>query len=379
MKREDPRPKEYMYWNQLMNHLDGDQNKIFNGEFIWPRQFEIHLPANHIVPCNLHCPHCAGKFFDRAVDDRWEMKGLELLDKLQGAIPYHIYGGAYTEPLMNPYYMTYLHMTKKHGSHFGIHTNATLLNMLQKEQGWLTELNAIATDETDYLSVAIDAGTPWSWSKTKGTIKNEVFYEVIEGVRKACLIRKKHGKTHAIRLCYLISPESGNINDFLSIISLAKSMGVDSLRFSIPFGNYNQDFDEIRKYKKEIEEPGDIKYYNMLKPYLSASQDERPYIFYTGPEFTDIDKFDDITKCAYGYYQITYGADGYAYRCSTVATPTGKQCRLGKITADLEEFKKIIMRNYDPTFNCAEQCFAKGLRCNRMGLEINRLAAGLEL
>lgn len=99
--KKDMRPPEYRYWKQLMEHLKGDSEVFFNGELVYPRQFEIHLPGNHLVPCDLHCPHCAGRYFQKDLGT-WEMEGLELLDKLEGKIPYHIYGGAYTEPLMNP-------------------------------------------------------------------------------------------------------------------------------------------------------------------------------------------------------------------------------------------------------------------------------------
>jgi len=371
MMKKDPRPKQYKYYEQLMEHLDGDISMFFNGELVYPRQFEIHLPADHRKACNLNCPHCAGKFFDKALGN-WEREGLELLDKLEGAIPYHIYGGAYTEPLMNPYYMTFLRMTKKHGNHFGIHTNGTLLNMLEESQGWLTELNRISTDSIDYLSISLDAGFPWSWGKTKGTKKIYIYNEIIEAVRKACEIRRRNGnKGHAIRLCYLISPASGNHENFTSIVSIAKDLGVDSLRFSIPFGNYNQSFDKIREYKNKIEIPSDDKYRNLLENLVSESENEKPYIFYTGPEFTDIDGF-DFDKCLYGYYQITYGADGYVYKCSTTATPTAKQCRLGKITADLDKFNEMIIKNQNEKWNCQKMCFDKGVRCNRMGFEINR-------
>lgn len=370
MKR-DMRPEEYLYWVQLMKHLGNDREKFFNGEFIWPRQFEIHLPSNHKKPCNLNCPHCAGKLFDRSMGN-WEREGLELLDKLEGAIPYHIYGGAYTEPLVNPYYMAFLNMTKKYNNHFGIHTNGTILNWLETEMGWLTELNRISTDRIDYLSVSLDAGFPWSWAKTKGTKKLELFNEIIEGIRKACTIREKNNdKGHAIRLCYLISPESGTRENFEAITATAKDIGVDSLRFSIPFGNYNQPFDKVRNYKYNVELPGDLKYRELLKDIVSKDENERPYIFYTGPEFTDIDLF-DFDKCLYGYYQITYGADGYVYKCSTTATPTAKQCRLGKITSDLEVFKEMIIKNCDPNWDCQKMCFAHGVRCNRMGFEVNR-------
>ena len=367
--RIDPRPDQYLYWNQLMEHMKNDTSKFFNGELIYPRQFEIHLPSNHIKACNLNCPHCAGKLFDKTLGT-WEIDGLELLDKLQGKIPFHIYGGAYTEPLMNPYYMAYLNMTKKHGNHFGIHTNGTLLNWLEDEQGWLTELNRISTDSIDYLSISIDAGLAGPWSRTKGTRKRNTFYEIIEGISKAMKIRRKTGKGHAVRLCYLISPESGTQANFDSIISIAKHHKVDSLRFSIPFGNYNQSFETIQKYKEDVEVPNDDKYWNMLKSKVSTTKTDRPYIFYTGPEFTDIDMF-TFKHCLYGYYQITYGADGYAYKCSTTATPSAKQCRLGKITADLDEFNKMIIRNCNKNWDCQKMCFSKKVRCNRMGLEIN--------
>ena len=368
--KKDPRPDVYRYWRQLMTHLGGDTDVFYNRELIWPRQFEIHLPADHKRPCDLGCPHCAGRKFDRSLGT-WEREGLELLDRLEGAIPFHIYGGAYTEPLNNPYYLAFLNMTKKYGNHFGIHTNGVLLNFLEEYRGWLTELNRLSTDGIDYLSVSIDAGLHWSWGMTKGTKQVEKFHWIVEGLRKACEIREANGGGHAIRMCYLVSPHSMDRENFLAIASIARSLGVDSLRFSIPFANYNQDFVKVREYKNEVELPGDDVCRELLEDIVSEDESEHPYIFYTGPEFTDVDKF-DFDKCVYGYYQITYGADGYAYKCSTTATPTAKHCRIGKVTADLEEFKRMILRNYNPDWNCQGQCFDCGVRCNRMGLEINR-------
>ena len=303
------------------------------------------------------------------------MDALELLNKLQGEIPYHIYGGNYTEPLLNPYFMTFLHMTKRYDNHFGIHTNGTSLTKLEEQYGWLTELNRISTDKVDYLSVAFDAGLPGSWAKTKGTKQEDVFNEIIQGMKKAVEIRSKAGKGHAIRLCYLISPYSDSLENFSAIVNTAKDIGVDSLRFSIPFAPYNQSFDKVREYKRDHEVPMTDVYEQRLMPYLSSSEDEKPYIFYTGPEFTDIDKF-DFKRCIYCYYQITYGADGYAYKCSTTATPTMAMSRLGKITGDLDEFHRMLLSNANPNWD-ANICFSKGARCNRMGLEINRQYAEL--
>lgn len=364
----DMRPKEYRYWNQLMKYTQNNVELFFNGNLVYPRQFEIHLPGNHKVPCDLRCPHCAGKFFIKALGT-WELDGLTILNKLQGKIPYHIYGGAYTEPTINPYLMAFLATTKKYGNHFGIHTNGVHLMNLETNFGWLTELCRIATDKTDYLSVSIDAGLSWSWAMTKGTKQHYKFFDIVSGLKTAIDIRRKTNHGPAIRLCYLISPDSGSIENFGSIVNMAKYIGVDSLRFSIPFGSYNKDFDEIREYKNKMEVPADIIYRKQLKQYLSNSESDVPYIFYTGPEFTDIDRY-NFKQCLYGYYQITYGADGYAYKCSTTATPTVKMCRLGKITGDLGKFNQMIMKNQNPKWN-AHKCFKKRARCNRMGLEIN--------
>jgi radical SAM protein with 4Fe4S-binding SPASM domain len=370
MKRVDMRPPQYHYYNQLMEHVK-DKEIFFSDNFIYPRQFEIHLPGDKRNSCNLHCGHCAGKLFDKSLG-HWEVEGLHLLHNLKGAIPYHIYGGAYTEPMMNPYYMAYLATTKYYGNHFGIHTNGTLLATLEDKIGFLTELNRISTDDVDYLSVSIDAGLSESWAKTKGTRNIEWFDdEILRGLEMATSIRKRVGKSsHAIRMCYLISPYSDSDENFRAIIEHARRIGVDSLRFSIPFANYNQSFDKVREYKYNRELKDDEDYYKRLEPYLSKSKDESPYIFYTGPEFTDVDKF-DFEQCIYGYYQITYGADGYVYKCSTTATPTGKQCRLGKITSSLEDFQNMIRKNYNSEWSSQKNCFDCNLRCNRMGLEIN--------
>ena len=126
------RPKQYLYWDQLMEHLHGDTSVFFSESFVYPRQLEIHLPGNHNKAYLLGCSHCAGRYFQKDLGT-WELDGLEILNRLKGKVPYHIYGGAYTEPILNPYFLTYLATTKRHGNHFGIHTSGILLDEMENK------------------------------------------------------------------------------------------------------------------------------------------------------------------------------------------------------------------------------------------------------
>jgi len=372
--KKDPRIKEYLYWDQLLIHLKHDPKNIFNDEIVYPKQFEIHLPSNHIRHCCLNCEYCAGKNFEKPLGN-WELTGLSLLDKISGRIPQHIYGGSYTEPLMNPYLMSYLAKTKQYGNSFGIHTNGVMLKKLDESVGFLTELNRIAEgDSKSYLQISLDGATPWGWNKVKKPntiLKNEgTFWDIIDSVKKAVDIRKNKGSGHAIRLGYLISEHTASPEEFGIIVNLAKNIGVDSVRFSIPFAAYNQNFDEVEKYKENVEIPGDKKYEEWLKPYISKSKNEKPYIFWNYPWFTDISRF-DFPQCVYTYFQITLAADGWFYPCSTVSTPTAKHLRIDHCTDDIDKFENILMKIQDPKFKPENKCFKHGLRCNRMGLEVN--------
>jgi len=364
------RPKVYDYYENLIEVV-GDESVFFNGEFVWPRQLELHLPGNHKTHCNLNCTHCQGHFFKKGLD-HWELTALDLLHNLKGAIPYHIYGGAYTEPLLNSYYMTFLATTKKYDNHFGIHTNGTLLSQLEEQQGWLTELNRIATDRIDYLSVSLDGAYRSSWAKVKNTKEAYLFDKIIDGVKQACEIRRKNkAEGHAIRLCYLITDINGSPAELDRAVEIARETGVDSLRFSIPYDNYTKKFKKLEKYKEEVEKPAHEKYKRLLNKYLSKNKDDKPYIFYVNPNTTCVTNY-YFKKCIYSYFQITYGADGYAYKCSAVAAPNAKHCRLGKITSDIDLFTKMILANYNKEWDCEKMCFKKGLRCNRQAIEINQ-------
>jgi len=358
------RPKGYYYWEQLLEHI-GSPDKIFDGNLTYPRQLEIHLPGDGTKPCNFHCFYCAGKTFIKDIGN-WEERGLRLIKELDGRIPFHIHGGSYTEPTMNPYLLDYLRVAKETGCHFGIHTNGSLLLHLEKERGFLTQLCEIAGDKIDYLSISLDAGSVGSHCMTKGLKKNW-FSEILAGIKRATELRDQTGNKPAIRICYLMNQYNSSQKEIDFIVDFAKRVKADSLRFSIPFAHYGQDFKMVRDYKHTLEIPREKPYYNKVHKHLT--NEGLPHIFWFSPKLQDVDLL-DFKECAYGYYQVCMGADNYLYRCTTVSTPTFKQMRLGTIPDNLEGFNQMILKNQDPSFD-TDLCFKNGARCNRMGIEIN--------
>jgi MoaA/NifB/PqqE/SkfB family radical SAM enzyme len=354
---QDKRIKEYRYLEQLREYVSSAEEHEINGQkYIYPRQLEIHLPSK----CNAHCKHCFGTLYKKDLG-KWEYKGLELLHNLKGVIPYHIYGGAYTEPTLNSYLYRYLDVTKTYGNHFGIHTNGIKLNT-----PFLNFIHNISTDNIDYLSISLDAGSGISWSELK-QVNPYRYWEILGSIEQAANIRDKFGKSHAIRIVCLMTKVVPEEIEFL--VSFVKMLKIDSLRFSIPYDYYNKSFEEVKNYKFYIENSLEQQFKSMLEPYISKSEDEKPYIFWNPPWFTDIERF-TFDKCYYGLFQITLGADGYVYPCSAVASPTAEHLRYGEITSDINEFQKQIA-NIQKGIDVKKMCFEKGLRCNRMGLEIN--------
>ena len=365
MRTPNTAPKQYKYFQILKEHLNGDLDKIFGDEIVLPRQLEIHLPGNHKKACNLSCSFCEGRILSKDLC-AYEDKALSLIKDIKGQIPFIIFGGLYSEPLLNPYLMEMVKKTKRTGANFGLHTNGVLLKELEDKQGFISTICEISNSENDYISISIDAGSPEAHKKVKGT-KQSYFADIIGGLR--ILAQKRNNGYPAFRLSYLISEENSSEKDIKSIVSIAKELGTDSLKFSIPYDLFGRDFVKVKEYKEKVEKEHHSRFYNKIKPFLSKDKRERPYIFYMPPTHQDIDKM-NFKQCIYSYYQITIGTDGYVYRCSSTASSSFKANRLGQIPNNFKDLKELIKKNQDKAFNPL-QCFNMRARCDRVGFDIN--------
>ena len=358
-------------YNYMKNLTDWvDSKDIFNKKFVWPRQLEIHLPSNKKIACDFHCYYCQGSSLDMSLGLD-EKKALKLMKEIgPNAFEYYIYGGNYTEPLLNPYFMDFIRLTKKNKAQFGIHTNVSQLNKLQHKNGFCSELISLMENEKDYISISLDGGSPYSHMKTKN-IKYDAWTDIIEGIRILINERKKKG-TGSIRVAYLLNKWNSNESEINNFVNLMKEIKVDSLRFSIPYAQYGVEIEKVQNYKKNIENTEHIKFKNLLEKYVSKSENEKPFIFYFAPVNQDVDRMldENYKQCAYTYYQTTIGSSGHVYRCSSISTPSFDYGILGKQPENVEEFKSLIAHSQDGKFHC-QTCLNSTARCNRMALEIN--------
>ncbi len=359
------RPKVYHYFDLLKQHLDGDLSKIFNGKLIYPRQFEIHLPGDGKIACNFDCYYCQARKLEKSLES-FEETALSLVNKLNGRIPWITLGGQYTEPLLNPYLLHFVEAVKRQGSYYGIHTNGSLFGYLDTKNSLLTKLCEESDSSNDFITCSLDAGFHKSHMKTKGLQKNW-FDSIVLGLKR--LVEVREGRNFpSVRVTYLMNEQNSSPDEIKSIISMMKTIGVDSLRFSIPYDYYGKSLDKTKEYKKKVELKYEQKYHNLVSPYLSNNS-EKPYIYWMPPEYQDVDKM-NYKVCIDGYYQICLGADGWFYRCTSATATDFKMCRLGKVTDDLGEFENIICKNQSREWS-PSTCFAQGTRCSRMALEIN--------
>lgn len=359
-------PQVYDYWNNLDAHLDGDMDRIFCGQPVYPRQLLILLPADHKKACNLNCRFCAGRLSGSKLGS-WEDIGLRLLCNLKDSIPFHIYSGLYTEPTLSHYLPGFIKITKSFNNYFGIQTNGTRLFDMEQTSGFLSELCQIATSGLDFVSISMDAGTEVSYSKVK-LVPMQLFHKVVEGISLLSRLRGDSGFP-SIRICYLLDEYNDSPDEIESVIRIGKFADVDSIRFSVPAPPYGLVKDKACKAWMRIEAKHKI-YQEIFAQYKSGSG-TKPHIFYVEPYHYNPAKW-SFRQCAYGFYQITLGADGYVYRCTPLSSSRFADARLGVITDDIFEFQNMIYANQDPDFDPA-WCYEAGGHCCRAAYYINKM------
>jgi len=351
-------PLGFDYVGHLDRHYSGW--RTFDKRPVLPRQIHFYLPSGQEQPCNFRCAHCCG-ILSKKRQVSWERTGLELIHNLDGAVPFMMFSGAFTEPTLNPLLAQFILETKVHESGYGLKTNGSMLVECEDKYDLVSVLCS-ATHIEDFVSVSLDAGYAESHSKSKRVGKDQ-FDKVISGlyllkdIRGDCELPK-------IRISYLLNNLNSSENEIRRAIWIAKDIGADSIRFSLPHPPYGTDNRIAKRIFEKYTEY--IPYYEDL--FSELSSEEKPVVFYVSAS-----PHEKFSRCAYGYYQITLSSDGYVYRCTTAADEIFKELRLGKITSDIVEFTKMLFDNQDPDFN-PELCSSVKAYCCRAAVAVNEQA-----
>lgn len=366
------RPRYYRYAEILSEYLFSKKPKFtpFGFNPILPRQLEVHVPNRSQKPCNLHCIHCQGNRVDKSMG-MFNDTLLSLFQDVSKSIPLFVFSGAYTEPTLNNNLLEFIETTKIGGANFGVHTNGTLMTRLEKEYAFIDRLSEIS-NSNDYITIALDAGSAESFAKIKGVDAN-LFDDVIDGLELlVSMTKKKRHPCLKIRITYLLNEWNSSEFEITSAITICQRLEVDSLRFSIPYTPYGTPYETCIRYKYDYEIPFSQKIEDRIRCYISTNLNKKPSILFLPPVFQDVeDCF--MHHCFYGYFQLTVGADGYLYRCSSTASPTFVRHRLGKVPNNTAELLEMTGRNQDITFDPLIQCKPYGARCNRAAIEVNRV------
>ena len=357
-------PEGYNY----VKHLDGHYNgwRTFRDRPVYPRQIHFYTPSGQDKACNFNCFYCCGSLMSKE-QVSWEADGLQLIYNLSGAVPFHMYSGAYTEPTLNPRLAEFIKATKGTGACYGLKTNGSMLVRMEDEAGLMSTLINKSTSDEDFVSISLDAGFAPSHSKSKG-IPEWIFDEIKYGMSELSRLRGDRSYPK-LRISYLLNKYNDDPAEIKHAIDIAKKLRFDSIRFTQPHPVYGTPSDKAGKQWGKIQD-GNKPYEKALEPYMSRWNTERPFAF-----FVHTNPCPEFSKCAYGYYQITLAPDGYVYRCTTAADKTFKELRLGKITSDLQVLDDMLYENQNPDFN-PQICFNLGAYCCRAAVAVNSQAEG---
>jgi len=370
---EDNEP--YNYIEKLKSHLGDEMETLLRERrFAYPRQIELHLPGDNVRACNFHCGHCSGKNLEKRLGN-WEDEGIKMLSVLEDRIPWHIYSGIYTEPLLNPKLMHFIETTKANFCHYGLHTNGALLYLREQDENMLTRLSQISDGE-DYISISLDAGFSESYKKIKG-INSDAFDDVFLGIQLLSEKKERCGLLGPnIRLTYLMGSENSSPLELERAIKKAEELDVNSIRFSLPFPPqrtqvYPSEKSEIISKGKEIDFKRNLEYA------LESANPENVEVIYADSQAKTYELMNNFSECWFPYYQLTIGADGCFYRCSCSDDKAAGNPRITDINLELEDIKKIIAWSQEGCFS-PQSCLSQGIMCNRVGLTLNGLCEGIK-
>ena len=261
-------------------------------------------PSNR---CNFDCPHCNAydmiKSSGRDMPGKHMIKLVDFLAEWRDSTIYKtpnsacVSGGG--EIYMNKDINVLLERMEHHGMEVGIITNGSLMTD--------EDIN-IAARVSRWVGFSLDAATPETYCKVKGMKNQDIFFKVLENIKR--LVQKVetiHSKCD-VAIKYLITPD--NALEIFEAISIAKIIGVKDFHLR-PAG-----WDNLSKVKTKPDYSSMISSINMQIDAGMSLETKNFRVFGIRHKFNpDMTKKINFSRCRAIAMLPTFGADGNVHTC----------------------------------------------------------------
>jgi len=258
-----------------------------NGELVYPTQIQIDLTNR----CNHICSYCFSKFTINNGCGVAEIEKDVVLKLLDDAMrldikSFHYTGGG--EPFLYKDIYEVLEKTICNGLEYGMVTNGTLIDFQHTD----------TLKEMSWIRISIDASDADMYKKLRGVDEFNKLIGIVKEFKSKC-------RNTVLGLSFVINPD--NYVQIAKFAKLAKSLGVDNVRYSIAwFPNCESRYitnsiailmDDAMKFQSK-----NFKIFNLTRGRLRN-------LSYEGKGYT---------ACGYQHFTTVIGADGIVYPCCTM-------------------------------------------------------------
>lgn len=292
-------------WNDKYNPFNSDK------VLMWREWLEGCAKKDFLPPvtvcidptgkCTLNCIWCHSATYNEQNNSIIPEEHLiEIADfvKEWGVKSVHVFGGG--EPLMHPGLNRFLKHMHGIGLQSGLITNGVFLT---------DELIDTIVRCCRWIGISVDAGTPETYMKVKGTSNNKLFGHVLSNLQK--LTEKKIELNSDCSICakYLLHPD--NASDIYQCAKLMKDIGVNDLQIR-PAGWENITNKKVKPFHFDgLLQTID----NQIERSLTLESDSF-HVYGIRHKFSpNLTKKRNYSRCWASPITLLFGVDGYCYIC----------------------------------------------------------------
>jgi len=345
-------------WKDQFNAFNSMKALCWKNEFETIARGEIPFPVSATIDasnsCNLSCKFC--QYAEYRKEKPTHMSEDDLLwaadaVKKLGCVSVCYSGGG--DPFVHPSSGKIMRYLKEIGIHVGVITNGVYADKFLDD----------ITYSLDWIGMSIDAASPETFEKLKGTTSAD-FFRVINNIKQ--IIRKRENGLPTVTYKFLLHPD--NYHEIIDATKLAKSIGCDQIHIRPAYGS--------REGNKPLWYPDmiDIVHKNITQALTLETANFHVY----GVMHKYEDDFDKVVldKCEITPIAgLTFAADGYCYACCDLrGEDQGRMCKWHDILEywGSDEHKELL-KNLNPkkcpyrcTYNFYEEILNKVFREDQM-------------